>query len=655
MPRYFDVDGRPQYLVGTNYWPGNRANRMWSDWDPARYAADIAHMARLGLRVYRVFLQTADFTPTHGNVDPRMLARLDELLAISLAHGVKVMPTLFVGPASGIDWDFPWRHGRDLYTDPQALQIERRYVQTLARRYRDHPALFGWILTNEISVWGATSPQKAQAWAAAMYQNIREAGDAHLVGTGDGARSEAKKNYDGFRTEWIYPYVDYFGCHLYNYYDYANGDNDALRWSYAHSGQVKYVSIGKPVFVEEFGSSTTLDSEENQAGFYRNVLFGTLINGACGAMPWGLSDFGELEDRVPYTYYINELHYGMLRSDGSEKPAAREMARFARIAQRLDLTRFRLDPPRAAIVVPSRLIADYPHDRLDRFLEYRVLQTSFTLAKTGGCDVGFVRERPDPYFFDSSPLPEEAFDFSPYRLLILPNTWAMLTGTWRQLHDYAAAGGTVYVSFSGRRGGLHCQIFESLFGARHQLRYGISDLPRRSAVTLRFIRPLVGFGEGEEIVCPVAGTPPDTAYLPLETTTAEVIAVDDEGRPALIVNRIGQGRVVLVTYPLEYYAFWTPDGNTTTALDSLYLALRELAGIRPPADCANRFIETGTFTSVDGAEQLVVLVNHAWTTEEGPLRLGGTATNWETGEPLAEPAISLPPKEAAVLHVVTKG
>jgi endo-1,4-beta-mannosidase len=478
------------------------------------------------------------------------------------------------------------------------------------------------------------------------------------VGTGDGARCEARLDYDGFRAEHILPFVDYFGNHLYNYYDYEMGNNDPLRWSYAYACRSKYNSgLGKPVFQEEFGTCQDEDTEEHQADFYRVLLYSTLVNGSCGAMPWGLTDF-VMEDWVPYSYWSQELNYGMVRADGRERLNAQEMRRFGAFVHSLDLERYQLEKPQVGIVIPSAMYVDYPFYPTGggkrRVLDYRILQTAFTLSKQGGRDAGFVRERPEPVFFEPSRLPAEAYDLSHYKLLVLPNIWTLLTSCWRTLHQFAADGGHVYLSYSGVHGGIRCPIFEHLFGARHQLRYGISEIPKASVVTMRFRRAFHRIGAGETITVPIAGTAPATAHCPLVATTGEVIAEDQDGLPALVLNRIGKGSVMFCAYPLEYYVFNEHEGQTRTQVDRLYGALTRMAGVEATARCDNRFCEVGTFKNGDGKDAIVVVINHAWEPQSATIEVVGELSDWETKKTLASRTIELPPKQVVILQAIEK-
>jgi hypothetical protein len=47
-------------------------------------------------------------------------------------------------------------------------------------------------------------------------------------------------------------------------------------------------------------------------------------------------------------------------------------------------------------------------------------------------------------------------------------------------------------------------------------------------------------------------------YLPVDAAGAEIVAIDGQGRPALLRNPIGSGCALLCTHPLEYLAARTP-------------------------------------------------------------------------------------------------
>ena len=391
------------------------------------------------------------------------------------------------------------------------------------------------------------------------------------------------------------------------------------------------------VWQEEFGCPTATTSEAYQAHFYRNIFYSTLLAGSAGALGWCWSDY-DCEDQRPFDHHPSELTFGAVRADGTPKPVAAEYERYARVMSEIDLARFRLPGAEAAILVPRFMYEDYPHLGIDRVACYTQLREAYTLTRTAHLDADFHREPEEP---------------DRYRLLLSTCMPLYLAPYWTRLTRYVRSGGVLYQSFTAsHQGGLWCQRFEELFGARHELRYGQADVPGSAKVTFRFVRPFADIAAGETLSFAVSGQPPATGYCPLTATTAEVVAVDDAGRPALIAHRLGAGLAVLSAYPLEYYSLQTPGVHPNAGLVRLYRALRRLAGIQPAFDCDNPAVELGWLVGPDG-EHVLFAVNHALTAERisltsaGPLR---SVSDFETGEP-APLDVTLAAKQVRIWRV----
>jgi hypothetical protein len=184
----------------------------------------------------------------------------------------------------------------------------------------------------------------------------------------------------------------------------------------------------------------------------------------------------------------------------------------------------------------------------------RTLTTAYALARKAGIEVAVV---PETHSFDG-------FD-----LLLLPSTQKLLSPTWERLARRAEAGALVYWSYFGGdydfHQGMWCRDFEGLTGCRHQLRYGVPDLPAEM-VTLS--------AEGLQIRARTAvGGPFARAYLPVEPIAAEVLARDQAGRPAITHRALGRGAVIFCAYPWEHYL----GGEAVPADDRSQLLYRSLA------------------------------------------------------------------------------
>ena len=92
-------------------------------------------------------------------------------------------------------------------------------------------------------------------------------------------------------------------------------------------------------------------------------------------------------------------------------------------------------------------------------------------------------------------------------------------------------------------------------------------------------------------------------------TTAEVIATDARGRPALLRRQAGRGSLILCVYPLEYMAAVTPRVNPDATV-ILYNALATHAGVRRPVSVDDPRVACDVLVRDDGA-RFAVLASHA--------------------------------------------
>jgi hypothetical protein len=155
----------------------------------------------------------------------------------------------------------------------------------------------------------------------------------------------------------------------------------------------------------------------------------------------------------------------------------------------------------------------------------------------------------------------------------------------RALLAFARSGATVYASYFAGTGkdqvGPWMPWMEQIFGVKHQLRYGLSDTIAGDEVTFHFVNDVGEITAGQVLRFPVDAQGVARAYLPVEPDGAEVLAVDGEGRPALLRNADGAGWMVLCTYPLEHMASRRPAANPEPTWQ-IYSALATSAGVARP-------------------------------------------------------------------------
>jgi hypothetical protein len=151
----------------------------------------------------------------------------------------------------------------------------------------------------------------------------------------------------------------------------------------------------------------------------------------------------------------------------------------------------------------------------------------------------------------------------------------------------------------------------SLFGITHQLDVGVIDAIEDDVVELTFARDFGGLARGTTLRYKAAGNEHSRAYLPLVPTTAEVIATDAHGRPAITRRAAGDngGAIILCAYSLEHMAAVTPRVNPDATV-TLYGALAASAGVRRPVWVNDPRVTCDSLVRDDGA-RFAVLASHA--------------------------------------------
>jgi hypothetical protein len=95
----------------------------------------------------------------------------------------------------------------------------------------------------------------------------------------------------------------------------------------------------------------------------------------------------------------------------------------------------------------------------------------------------------------------------------------------------------------------------------------------------------------------------------LEVKGGTVIAVDQDGRPALVANTLGSGKTLLSAYPLENYL-----ANQPAAFDRpestyrIYQAFREWSGVKPLFHSDQPSVEVCALSG--GTRGYAVVTNH---------------------------------------------
>ena len=557
---------------GANFWSRAGGPLMWRQFDASVVAEELSILGEHGLDVTRSFFYWPDFHPEPHRLDEECLSRFATFLDLHDDRGMRTIPTFIVGHMSGANWDPPWRDGRDLYRDVWMVDRQAWFIRETTKRFHQHPAIAGWLISNEMPIYGGGGGADAQqsegvrheevtAWADLMIQAVRAGGGHQPVSLGDGAWGiETAGNDNGFRLRDLAPLEDFVGPHSYPMSD------DQVRQHMHASFVAELCAVGRPVVMEEFGVTTDFTSEDAAGDYYRQVLHGTALAGATGWIAWNNTDF-DLPEQDPYRHHPFEMHFGITTATGEPKAPLLEMQRFRRFADEVDLARCTRPPTDTSIVVSSYLDTVYP---FVEFADRRVLRDcilqSYVSARLADLTPALVREI------------DRVADS---RLVIVPSTKALLATTWPKLEAAAEAGSTILVTFSCgessvQRGPWHPD-FDRFFGVRREHRYGLADTIDGDDLVWTVTQEFGGLAVGETLRFRVNGTPDGRTWIPVQPVEAAVLAVDPAGRPALLERTVGAGRIVLATAPVEYLAARTPRVNPDDTV-RLYQAVAAHAG-----------------------------------------------------------------------------
>jgi endo-1,4-beta-mannosidase len=601
---------------------------MWRSYDPELIRAELTVLASHGLTMTRSFFYWPDFMPGPHEIDEKMTARFADFLDRHTEQGLTTIPTFIVGHMSGENWDPAWRNGRDLYGDVWMVSRQAWFAAEMTRRYKDHPAVAGWLVSNEMPIYGgaATSHEIVDAWARIIKDAVRAAGGHQPFSLGDGAWGIEVTGHDnGFRLTEVAEIVDFLGPHTYPVGDDPVRQRYAAAVACALSG-----TFGKPVIMEEFGVSGDFASEANAAVYYRHVLWNTLLAGATGWIAWNNTDF-DLPAQEPYRHHAFELNFGLTDASGRPKQTLHEMRAFARVLDQVEFGRCQRASTDTALIVSSYLDTQYPFTSpASPEAIARALHQGYVSASLADLAPGLTRE--------TTGIAAGA------RLYLAPSVKQVLAPTAGALEKLAEQGACVYVSYSAGDTGWHrgpsYGRMNDLFGIQHQLDVGLADPIEDAEVQLTFTRDFGGLTRGSTLTFPAGGGEHSRTFLPVVPVAAEVIATDAHGRPALLGRPVGDGTLILGTYPLEYMAAVTPRVNPEP-LVTLYGALAAHAGVCRPVAAGDPRVACDVLVRDDGARFAVLISQAAEPVTVKPVVDGG--------KPGAE--VTIDPFGVAVLEI----
>ncbi len=345
----------------------------WSAFDLNEVREEFGVIAEIGITVIRLFLLWDDWQPTPESVSTHCLKNLIAVCDVAAEFGLKLDITFFTGHMSGPNWCPRWlldptlpvpskgfrevvsgkqivQGGyRNPYHDPVALAAERLLLRTVVSTLKDHPGVWMWNLGNEPDLFAWPDDERSgRAWVREMVALIKDIDPYHPVTCGLHNANLVQNN--GLRIDHVFAETDLAVMHSYPMYTSIARhplDPDYVPYTCA----LVTALCGKPTLMEEWGGCTAapgepsqswnwsiygrprkqfMASEEDLAAYVEAVLPKLVEVGATGAMLWCYADYSpRLWDIPPCDNARHERFFGLVRPDGSLKPHAEVLRRFA--------------------------------------------------------------------------------------------------------------------------------------------------------------------------------------------------------------------------------------------------------------------------------------------------------------------------------------
>lgn len=260
----FHLDGKPHFLRTVTYGP-------FPEGCPHTPASDFPRIRQAGFDSIRLYALPEK-------------ALLDE----AARHDLLVVAT------------HAWGHGCDfLHEEPTLLTDAREQLTIWLSRHGHHPALGAVLVANEI-------PSEMARWMTPW--KVNQAIDG-LIRAAQKAAPGLPVAYANFpTTEYLEPpSADFTAFNIYL------EDERALA---RYLPRLHHLAGDRPVYLTEFGLDTQGHSEEAQAALLPRALLLSREAALAGATLYGWSDHWLNNDRV-----VSDWSFGLLRRDGSEKPA----------------------------------------------------------------------------------------------------------------------------------------------------------------------------------------------------------------------------------------------------------------------------------------------------------------------------------------------
>ncbi|HET6859132.1 MAG TPA: glycosyl hydrolase [Streptomyces sp.] len=331
----------PSLRLGANYTPSAGWFHHWLDFELDDVRRDFDSLAALGLDHVRVFALWPLFQPNRTLIRPRAIEQLGRVVDAAAERGLDVAVDALQGHLSSFDflpsWLTTW-HRRNMFTDPDVVEGEARYIEALAASLADRPNFIGMTLGNEVNQFSdrphpdphPCTYEQAGRWLEQLLAVCERAAPGRL---------HTHSEYDAVWFQGGHPFTPAHASRL-------GGATTIHSWVFNGTAQLHgrsgaatehhaeylielsraWAEPGRPVWLQEVGAPAPLIPAEHAAEFTDATMENALTCDDLYGITWWcshdvsreLADFPELEYSL-----------GLLTSDREVKPAGRAVAETA--------------------------------------------------------------------------------------------------------------------------------------------------------------------------------------------------------------------------------------------------------------------------------------------------------------------------------------
>ncbi|MFB3887729.1 MAG: beta-galactosidase [Thermodesulfobacteriota bacterium] len=338
---------KDEFVTGVNYWPIGSAMNWWHRFDAMVVEEDFSRIKETGLSVVRIFLLWEDFQPTPQKISVKVLDQLVTVMEIGSEKSLRLMPTLFTGHMSGMNYLPAWMLElkesedrspvfsagkkkknaiRNFYTDREIIEAQKLFIQEVSGALQGHPALWAWDLGNEPSnIALPSSRNDGLVWLEEMVSELKKRDETIPVTLG--LHQEDLEEDRKMGPKEVAAFCDFLSMHTYSIY--ANwGDGPLDEDVSPFLGLLTYWLGSKKVMIEEVGVSSSnffkegelTVSEDKAFDYYEHLLPRLTGFDFLGVLFWCYGDYARaLWDQAPFDEQKHERYFGLFHEDRSPK------------------------------------------------------------------------------------------------------------------------------------------------------------------------------------------------------------------------------------------------------------------------------------------------------------------------------------------------